>query len=82
MAASVLNTARAVEVGRYVVQAFVQQRELLAAHKDLAGKLKDLERKYAAHDQAIAGIIATIRQMVAPPETKKKPIGFVHPKEK
>lgn len=29
MAASVLNTARAVEVGRYVVQAFVQQRELL-----------------------------------------------------
>lgn len=82
MAASVLNTARAVEVGRYVVQAFVQQRELLFAHKDLAGKLSDLERKYAAHDQAIAGIIATIRQMMAPPETKKKPIGFVHPKER
>ncbi len=82
MAASVLNTARAVEVGRYVVQAFVQQRELLAAHKDLAGKLTDLERKYAAHDQAIAGIIATIRQMMAPSESKKKPIGFVHPKEK
>jgi hypothetical protein len=82
MAASVLNTARAIEVGRYVVQAFVQQRELLAAHKDLAGKLSELERKYAAHDQAIAGIIATLRQMVAPPETKKKPIGFVHPKER
>ena len=82
MAASVLNTARAVEVGRYVVQAFVQQRELLAAHKDLAGKLADLERQYAAHDQAIAGIIATIRQMMAPPEASKKPIGFVYPKEK
>lgn len=82
MAASVLNTTRAIEVGRYVVQAFVQQRELLAAHKDLAGKLAELERKYAAHDQAIASIITTIRQMVTPPETKKKPIGFVHPKEK
>ena len=82
MAASVLNTPRAIEVGRYVVQAFVQQRELLAAHKDLAGKLTELERKYAAHDQAIAGIIATIRQMMTPPETKKKPIGFVHQKEK
>jgi hypothetical protein len=82
MAASVLNTARAVEVGRYVVQAFIQQRELLGAHKDLAGKLADLERKYAAHDHAIAGIIATIRQMMDPAETKKRPIGFVHSKEK
>ncbi len=81
MAASVLNTARAVEVGRYVVQAFVQQRELLAAHKDLASKLTDLERKYAAHGKAIASIITTIRHMMAPAETKKKPIGFVHPKE-
>ena len=82
MAASVLNTARAVEVGRYVVQAFVQQRELLAAHKDLAAKLTDLERKYSAHDRAIAGIIATIREMMVPPDGKKRPIGFVHPKEK
>ena len=82
MAATVLNSARAVEVSRYVVKAFVQQRELLAAHKDLAAKLSDLERMYASHDQAIAGIIATIRQMMAPADTKRKPIGFVHPKEK
>jgi hypothetical protein len=82
MAASVLNTTRAVEVGRYVVQAFVQQRELLAAHKDLGAKLTDLERKYAAHDQAIAGIIATIRHMMTTADTKKRPIGFVHPKQK
>lgn len=82
MAATVLNSPRAVEVSRYVIQAFVQQRELLAAHKDLAGKLADLDRKYAAHDQAIAGIITTIRQMMmAPAETKKKPMGFVHPKQ-
>jgi len=72
----------ATEVSRYVVRAFVQQRELLVAHKDLAGKLAHLERKYAAHDQAIAGIISTIRQMTSPAEAKKKPIGFVYPKEK
>ena len=82
MAASILNTARAIEVSRYVVRAFVQQRELLATHKDLAGKLNDLERKYAAHDQAIAGIISSIRQMMTPPEPKRTPIGFVHPKAK
>ena len=37
MAASVLNSVRAVEVSRYVVRAFVQQRELLAAlNKEVA----------------------------------------------
>jgi hypothetical protein len=82
MAASVLNTAHAVEVSRYVIRAFVQQRELLATHKELAIKLSDLERRYAAHDHAIAGIIATIREMMTPAQTKAKPIGFVHPKEK
>ena len=60
----------------------MQQRELLAAHRDLATKLAELERKYAAHDRVIAGIITTIREMTAPAETSKKPIGFVHPKEK
>ena len=82
MAASILNTARAVEVSRDVVRAFGEQRELLAGHQELAAKLAELERKFGAHDQAIAGIIATIRQMVAPADPKKRPIGFVQPKEK
>jgi hypothetical protein len=76
MAATVLNTARATEVSVYVVRAFVQLREVLATHKELAKRLDELEtkieRKLATHDQAIAGIITAIRELMAPPEPKQK----------
>jgi ORF6N domain-containing protein len=45
MAASVLNSDRAVQVSVYVVRAFIRLRETLAAHKVLAKKLEELERK-------------------------------------
>ncbi len=78
MAASVLNTPRAVQVSLYVVRAFVQLRDLLASSKELAKKLEELERKLDTHDQAIAGILDAIRQLMAPPEpAKKRRIGFV-----
>ena len=82
MAASVLNTPRAVEVSLYVVRAFVELREALATHKELARRLVELEsrleRKLATHDHAIAGILETIRQLMAPPEpARKRRIGFV-----
>lgn len=82
MAASVLNTPHAVEVSLYVVRAFVELREAIATHKELAKRLDELElrlkRKLASHDQAIAGILEAIRQLMAPPEpAKKRRIGFV-----
>ena len=87
MAASILNTPRAIDVSVYVVRAFVQLREVLATHKELAKRLDELEsrieRKLATHDQALADIIRAIRELMAPPEPKqKRPIGFVHTKEK
>lgn len=82
MAATVLNSPRAVEVSIYVVRAFVQLRELLTGHKELATRLKDLEtrmeRKLMTQDQAIAGILDAIRQLMTPPPgPKRRPIGFV-----
>ena len=50
MAASVLNSLRAVEVSLFVVRAFVQLREAVAAHSELARKLDQLERRVAGHD--------------------------------
>jgi phage regulator Rha-like protein len=87
MAATILNTPRAIEVSVYVVRAFVQLREVLATHKELAQRLEQLEakieRKLATHDQALGDIITAIRELMAPPEpTPKRPIGFVTPKEK
>lgn len=83
MAASILNTPRAVEVSVYVVRAFVRLREIIAGNKELARRLDELEarigRKLATHDQAIAGLLDTIRQLMAPPPApKKRPIGFLH----
>jgi phage regulator Rha-like protein len=82
MAAMVLNSPRATEVSVYVVRAFVELRDTLVAHKELAKRLEELEsrleRKLATHDQAIAGILDAIRQLMTPPEpTKKRRIGFV-----
>ena len=82
MAAMVLNSARAIEISVYVVRAFVLQRGVLAASKELAKRLDELEsrieRKLSTHDQAIAGILDAIRQLMASPEpAKKRRIGFV-----
>jgi len=84
MAATILNSARAVEMSVYVVRAFVKLREVLASNKELARKLDQLERKLQTHDQAIVGIFNTIRKLMAPPPppparpppSKSRPIGF------
>jgi len=77
MAASVLNTERAVEVSVYVVRAFVRLREMLASHKDLALKLADLEKRLEGHDEAIRSVVAAIRQLMEPPARgEARKIGF------
>ena len=80
MAASVLNSPRAVEVSVYVVRAFVRLRQVLATHSELAGKLDELERhlesRLDVHDQQIALLLETIKQLLAPPESKQQRIGF------
>jgi len=82
MAAMVLNSPRATEVSVYVVRAFVELHDTLIAHKELAKRLDELEsrleRKFTTHDQAIAGILDAIRQLMVPPEpTRTRRIGFV-----
>ena len=77
MAATVLNSPRAVQVSVYVVRAFVQLRRVLGQNKELAAKLADLERKVGDHDQKILAIIQAIRELMAPPpRPPQKPIGF------
>ncbi len=77
-AANVLSSPRAVEMSVHVVRAFVRLREMIAGHKELGRKLDELEKRIATHDQAIAGLIDAIRQLMAPPEPlKKRTIGFV-----
>ena len=76
MLGNVLKSSRAVEVSLLVVRAFVQIREMLSAHKDIAAKLDQMERKLSSHDQAIAGLIDAIRQLMNPPVPIHRGIGF------
>ena len=81
-AANVLSSPRAVLMGIHVVRAFVQLRDLLASNKELAQKFAELERKVSTHDQAIVGILKAIRELMNPPEPRKRPIGFVELQER
>ena len=82
MAASVLNSQRAVKVSIYVVRAFVKLREMLAAHKELSTRFDELERRLQGHDRQILGLVEAIRQLMAEPEEpKRKPVGFASERE-
>ena len=76
MAASVLNSDRAVEMSVYVVRAFVQLRAVLLDHKALADKLAALERRVSHHDNSLAEVIDAIRALMAQPPPANRPIGF------
>jgi hypothetical protein len=54
MAATVLNSPRAIEVSVFVVRVFVQMREGMAGHRELGKRLDELERKLGTHDRTIA----------------------------
>ena len=77
MAASVLNSERAVEVSVFIVRAFVRLRRVIAEHKELAEKIAQLERGLANHDKTIIIIMRAIKQLISPELPPKKwRIGF------
>ncbi|MCG6917551.1 MAG: ORF6N domain-containing protein [Deltaproteobacteria bacterium] len=76
MAVSVLNTQQAIEASIFVVRAFVRLREILATHRRLARKLKELEARLGEHDEQIQVIFEAIHQLMSPPEKPPKKIGF------
>lgn len=76
MLATVLNSPIAVRASIQVVRAFIRLRRMLSTNKELAHKLTQLERKIEKHDDEIKLIFDAIRQLMKPPEVKKKRIGF------
>jgi hypothetical protein len=74
MLSSVLNSERAIKVNIEIMRAFVRLRQLLASHKDLSRRLDELEKKY---DKQFKIVFDAIRELMTPPEPKKRPIGFI-----
>ena len=91
--AYVLASPRAVEIGIYVVLAFVQLRQASSVHADLAKRLTDLEltieQLELSHDtfsrntrNQLRQVFEALRELTTPPEPPKRPIGFVTPQDK
>jgi len=92
-AANVLASAQAVEMGIYVVRAFVQLRQALSTNADLAQRLAALEMKTEnlelSHDTfsrntrlQLRQLLDAVRELTTPPDPPKRPIGFVAQQEK
>lgn len=79
MLSSVLNSKRAIHVNIAIMRAFVKLREMIASNKDLAKRFDELEKKY---DSQFKVVFDAIRQLMTPPESKRKRIGFLQEKEK
>jgi hypothetical protein len=82
MAATVLNSERAVEMSVFVVRAFVRLREMLSTNQQLSGKIDELERRLDTHDASIQELIEAIRELMEPPPASARPIGFQLPAAK
>jgi hypothetical protein len=76
MAATVLNSPRAIEMSLFVVRAFLKLRDLTASHRELAAKLFVLERHVAKHDDDLKAIVVALRRLIAPPRRRRRAIGF------
>jgi hypothetical protein len=92
-AANVLASAQAVEMGIYVVRAFVHLRESLATNTDVAKRLAELEMRTESlelsHDSfsrntrlQLRQLLDAVRELTTPPDPTKRPIGFVTPEDK
>ncbi len=77
MLSGILSSDRAIAVNIQIMRAFVKLRRFISAHKKLAGKLKELEKKFEKHDQAIENIFEAIRRLIqAPDESDRIVTGF------
>src|SRR3989338_2259955 len=74
MLSSVLNSERAIQVNIAIIRAFVKLREMIASNKVLAKRLNDIEKKYDAQFRVV---FDAIRQLMTPPESKRRKIGFL-----
>ena len=80
MLSSVLRSDRAIAVNIQIMRAFTRMRAVLVSNQELAKKLERLEAridaKLTVHDESIAAILTAIRELMRPPQPKRRSIGF------
>jgi hypothetical protein len=78
MAASLLNSRRAVEMSVFVVRAFVRLRDAVTDHAELRLKLLSIERIVGHHDRDLKAVFKALNRLLAPPRRARRQIGFRH----
>ena len=76
MAATVLNSQRAVQMSLFVVRAFVQMREELLAHATVFKRLAEIDKKLVTHDVILRDVYEKLRPLLNPPVVPRKELGF------
>ncbi len=73
MLSGVLRSSRAIRVNIQIMRTFVRLRQMLESNTHLAKKLDELEERY---DMQFREVFRVIRQIIAPPSSSRKRIGF------
>ena len=76
MAATVLNSQRAVQMSLFVVRAFVQMREELLAHATVFKRLAEIDKKLVTQDVILRDVYEKLRPLLNPPVVPRKELGF------
>ncbi|HEV7744511.1 MAG TPA: hypothetical protein VGO56_05920 [Pyrinomonadaceae bacterium] len=77
MAATVLNSPKAVAMSVYVVRAFIQMRERLVANREILKRLTEIDKPLLEHDSVLWDIYRKLLPLLnPPPEPPKRRIGF------
>jgi len=79
MAATVLNSERAIEMSVFVVLAFVRMRRAIAGNRNILTKLAELEHRLKSHDADIQDLMDAIRELMSPEQPNRRRIGFEAP---
>jgi hypothetical protein len=79
MAATVLNSKRAIDMSIFVVRAFVQLRRTLVVNQHVVSKLSELEARLDSHDAEIQDLVEAIRELLTPLPSNHRRIGFELP---
>jgi len=76
-AANVLRSDRAIAMSVYVIRAFIEQREKLAANAAILKRLAEIDKTLLEHDTTLRDIYRKLLPLLAPPpEAPRKQIGF------
>jgi phage regulator Rha-like protein len=77
MTAMVLSSPQAVAMSVYVVRAFTQMREQLAANVEILKRLAEIDKTLLEHDAGLRDVYHRLLPLLAPPPEKpRRRIGF------